>query len=72
MTEGPFFVTFTVARQPMRRPTPDHERWTLEDLKDGFWITQDHFLCRETQGHYWVPPSQITLIEKRHEQPSPL
>ena len=72
MSEGPFYVTFEVARRPMRKATPDHERWDLSDLKDGFWVTQDHAICRESQGHYWIPPSQILLIEKRNQPPSPL
>ena len=72
MADGPFYVTFNVARRPMRRATPDHEHWTLEDLKDGFWVTSEHVLCRESQGQYWIPPSQIVLIEKRNQQASPL
>ena len=72
MVEGPFYVTFKVAGRPFRRPTPDHENWTHEDLKNGFWVTKDHVLCTERQGHYWIPPSQITLIEKRNQSPNPL
>jgi len=68
--EGPFFVTFVVARQLRRVPTPDHERWTLEMLKDGFWITQGYVPCQESQGHFWVPPSQLVLIEKRDQPPT--
>lgn len=72
MLEGPFFVTFEIARRPVRKPTPDHENWSMEDLKDGFWVTIDHALCRESQGQYWIPPSRIILIEKRNQTPSPL
>ena len=72
MSEGPFFVTFNVAGRPTKRATPDHERWDLEDLKDGFWITKEHVLCRPSQGHYWIPPSQIVLVEKRFVAGDPL
>ena len=72
MLEGPFYVTFEVARMAVRQATPDHERWSMEDLKDGFWITKDHILCREKQGHYWIPPARIVLIEKRDQAPSPI
>ena len=72
MTEGPFFVTYVLAGQPRRTATPDHEPWSLEDLKDGFWITSTHALCREAQGSYWIPPSQVVLIEKRNQPPQPM
>ncbi len=65
MSEGPFFVTFVVARQLTRVATPDHEHWNLDMIKDGFWITEGHVMCQETQGHYWIPPSQLILVEKR-------
>ncbi len=65
MSDGPFFVTYKLAGQPRRAATPDHEIWTLEMLSGGFWITKDHALCRESQGHYWIPPSQVVLVEKR-------
>jgi hypothetical protein len=70
--EGPFFVTFNVARRAVRQPTPDHEHWSIDDLKNGFWVTNEHILCTERQGHYWIPPSQIVLIEKRDQSPTPL
>jgi hypothetical protein len=63
--DGPFQVTFEIARGYQRRPTPDHETWTLEDLTGGFWVTADHILCRPSQGKYFIPPSRIVLIEKR-------
>jgi hypothetical protein len=44
----------------------------MDDLKDGFWVTKEHVLCRAAQGHYWIPPSQVVLIEKRDQLPSPL
>jgi hypothetical protein len=69
MVEGPFFVTFNVGRQPRRVSTPDHENWKLEMLKDGFWITQQFVPCQESQGHYWIPPSQVILIEKINQPP---
>lgn len=70
--EGPFFVTFMVAGQPRKQPTPDHENWKFEDLEKGFWVTPEYTLCRDKQGHYWIPPSQIVLIEVRNQSPSPL
>jgi len=69
LLEGPFYVTFEVNLREVRQPTPDHEHWTLDMLKDGFWVTQEHILCRETQGHFWIPPSRIVLIEKRDQAP---
>jgi len=63
--DGPFYVTFEISRQYRRVATPDHERWTLDDIKDGFWITAHYVLCRESQGQYWVPPSKIVIVEKR-------
>jgi hypothetical protein len=63
--DGPFWVTFEVARQNRRAPTPDHEPWTLDDLVNGFWITPDFTLCRPSQGKYFIPPSRIVVIEKR-------
>ncbi len=60
---GEFTVTFELNRVPRRLNTPDHEQWTLEDLQNGFWITRDHKLCRQSQGTYWIPPSRIILIE---------
>ena len=72
MVDGPFYVTFQIAGRPRRQATPDHDNWTFEDLEKGFWVTKDHILCRANQGHYWIPPSQILLIEKRDQPPSPL
>jgi len=72
VVDGPFIVTFTLAGRNRRQPTPDHENWSFEDLKNGFWVTMEHTLCQERQGHYWIPPSQIVLIEKRDQPPSPL
>lgn len=69
MVEGPFYVTFNVGKQPRRLPTPDHENWNLGMLKDGFWITKQFVPCHERQGHYWIPPSQLVLIEKIDSPP---
>lgn len=65
LLEGPFFVTFLASRQLKRVPTPDHEHWTMDMLTDGFWVTEGYVLCKESQGHFWIPPSQLILIEKR-------
>jgi hypothetical protein len=70
--EGPFFVTFMIAGRPRKQPTPDHEHWSMDDLKDGFWVTNEHILCRANQGQYWIPPSQLVLIEKRNQTPTSL
>ncbi len=72
MSEGPFFVTFKIAGQPRKASTPDHENWTIDDLRNGFWVTRDHVLCRASQGQYFIPASQILLIEKRNQPPDPL
>ena len=60
-----FVVTFFFNRAPTKRVTPDHEQWSFDDLKDGFWITRDLNLCRESQGSIWIPPGMIMSIEKR-------
>ena len=70
MSEGPFFVTYKLAGQPRKVATPDHEQWTLSMIETGFWITQQHAMCQERQGHYWIPPSQIVLVEKRNVPPT--
>lgn len=72
MTDGPFYVTFKVVGQPRKAATPDHENWTMDMLKDGFWITKEYLPCLERQGHYWIPPSQVLLIEKRDQPQSTL
>ena len=63
-TPGDFTVTFEFNRVPRKVRTPDHEQWTFEDLKDGFWVMQDMRICRMSQGEYWIPPSRIILIER--------
>ncbi len=68
-TPGDWIVTFEFNRQPRRSRTPDHEPWTFEDLKDGFWIQEDYRLCRINQGTYWIPPSRIMLIEHADKLP---
>jgi len=65
MTDGPFYVAFYFNGHSVKLSTPDHERWSLEDIQRGFWITQDQAMCRESQGHFWIPPSMIMLIERR-------
>ena len=72
MIDDPFYVSFRIAGNVRRMATPDHERWSLDDLKDGFWVTRDFTPCREMQGQFWIPPSQIVLIEKRNQPPTPL
>lgn len=34
------------------------------EFKDGFWITGTMHLTKGKDAQYWIPPSQITLIEK--------
>ena len=63
-TPGDFEVTFEFNHVPRRVRTPDHEQWTFEDLKDGFWIMQNMRLCRMSQGKYFILPSRILLIER--------
>lgn len=60
-----FIVYFEFMSERFQRNTPDHEQWALDDIKDGFWLTKDMNLCRASQGHYWVPPSRILLVEHR-------
>lgn len=63
--EGPFWVTFEIARQPRRIQTPDHEPWSLEDIIGGFWVTPEYTMCRPSQGKYFIPPSRLVVIERR-------
>lgn len=72
MTDGPFIVHFFWQGKRMNRATPDHEPWRFDDLKNGFWITRDLNLCRESQGEIWIPPSMIMSIEKRNQPPGEL
>jgi len=65
VVDGPFYVTFKLVQQPLRVLTPDHENWTLDDIKDGFWITKNRVPCRESQGHYWIPPASLMMVEKK-------
>jgi len=37
----------------------------MDMLTNGFWVTEGYVLCTESQGHFWIPPSQLILIEKR-------
>lgn len=62
-----FVVYFEFMSERFQQNTPDHEEWTLDDIKDGFWLTRDRILCRESQGHYWVPSARIILVEVRSE-----
>lgn len=34
------------------------------DFKDGFWITEDFVYNTLYEGKYWIPPNQISLIER--------
>lgn len=64
-TDGPFWVTFFFKGTPTTVATPDHEPWNLESIQEGFWLTQDRAMCRASQGHFWIPPSMVMLVEKR-------
>lgn len=65
---GDWIVTFEFNRTPQRRHTPLESQWAFEEIKDGFWLNADHQICRMSQGHYWVPPSRIMLIEPLEKQ----
>lgn len=67
-TPGDWIVTFEFNQRPRRLETPFTEQWTFEDLKGGFWINADHQLCRQGQGHYWIPPSRIMMIQPQGKQ----
>ncbi len=67
-TPGDWIVTFEFNQRPRRLETPFTEQWAFEDLKGGFWINADHQLCRVSQGHYWIPPSRIMMIEPKEKQ----
>ncbi len=62
--QGDWIVTFMLARQPRKVQTPFERQWNFDDLKDGFWITHEHQICPVAQGAFWIPPSQILLIER--------
>jgi hypothetical protein len=62
---GDFWVHYEIARQPRRSVTPDHEPWSLNDIINGFWITEDYRLCRISQGKWFIPASRIILVERR-------
>lgn len=64
MSDGPFTVTFYFKGQSVNVMTPDHEPWSMDDIKKGFWVSEERQLCRESQGRFWVPPSMIMLIER--------
>ncbi len=36
----------------------------LGSFKDGFWISEKMELVKSVDCKYWIPPSQIVLIEK--------
>ena len=36
----------------------------ISEFKDGFWITGTMQLTKGSDCAYWIPPSQITRIEK--------
>ena len=61
---GDFIVHFTFNNAPRRVTTPSHEPWSMADIKDGFWLTSDMRICRESQGMIWIPPSQLLMIER--------
>ncbi len=40
------------------------EAQAMDDLKYGFFITEDHQWADGSDWKYWIPPSQIEYIEK--------
>lgn len=41
------------------------------DFKDGFWINENHeFASDSIDNKYWIPPNQISLIERKDERKS--
>lgn len=67
-TPGDWRVTFEFNQRPRWVQTPLESQWTFEEIKDGFWLNADHKICRRSQGHYWVPPSRIMMIEPLEKQ----
>jgi len=67
-TLGDWTITFEFNQRPRRIKTPFTEQWAFEEIKEGFWLNADHQLCRVGQGHYWIPPSRIMLIEPQEKQ----
>ena len=36
----------------------------ISGVKDGFWLDEDLNISTDENGKYWIPVSQIILIEK--------
>lgn len=38
--------------------------YSIIQLKDGFWINDEHEYTCHDDAKYWIPPSAILFIEK--------
>lgn len=61
---GDWIITFELARGVRRIQTPLDRQWDFDELRHGFWLDANHNLTTENRGVYWVPPSQIKLIQR--------
>lgn len=61
---GDWIIVFRFNTQRRRVQTPIESQYDFNELKDGFWIDENHKLVRESRGKYWIPPGQVDHIEK--------
>lgn len=61
---GDWIIVFKFNQQRRRVQTPMESQYHFEEVRDGFWIDEQHKLVRENRGKYWIPASQIEVIEK--------
>ncbi len=42
---------------------------TIEAAAKGFWIDTDHrWVPSEAEGEFWIPPAQISFVQKRETE----
>jgi hypothetical protein len=61
---GDWVIVFMFSGQRRRLQTPIESQYEFKELSTGFWIDEQHQLVRENRGKYWIPPSQIEVIER--------
>jgi hypothetical protein len=61
---GDWIIVFMFSGQRRRLQTPMESQYDFEEINKGFWIDEQHQLVRENRGKYWIPPSQIEVIER--------
>jgi hypothetical protein len=61
---GDWIIVFNFSGSRRRVQTPIESQYEFKEVRDGFWIDEQHQLVRENRGKYWIPASQIEVIEK--------